>query len=198
MSRHPQVLALTADGNPHQWLHWQDAVTLKCKGLVSFEMGNEDQFLGGVSRMTGEQSHVEIGTIISIRGKFKHSRKTPALTNQNLFRRDIHTCSYCGKHFPESKLTRDHIQPVSRGGRDVWENVVAACWKCNNKKGAHTLTEAGLELKWVPYVPCREEALILSNRHILADQAAFIANFLPKHSRAIEYLDKHCGIVIPQ
>ncbi len=188
--KHPLVLALTSDGIPHQWLPWQDAVTLSAKDLISFEMGTEDQFLGGISRMTGERSHIEVGTIISIKGKFKHSNKPPALTNQNLFRRDILTCGFCGHHFPEAKLTRDHIVPVSRGGLDTWTNCIAACWRCNNKKGSHTLEEAGLELLFVPYVPNRQEALILSNRHILADQMEYIKSFLPKHSRAVDWYKK--------
>lgn len=192
--KHPQVLALTTDGHPHQFLTWQTAITMKIKGLVTFEMGEEDCFYGGISRMTGERSHIEIGTIVGIKGKFKHSRKAPMLTNPNLFRRDLMTCSYCGKHFNEQQLTRDHIIPVSKGGSNTWENCVAACWKCNNKKGSKMLEDTDLELLWVPYVPNRDEALILSNRSILADQAAYIANFIPKHSRVPLYLEKHCGI----
>jgi hypothetical protein len=194
--RHSQILALTSDGMPHQWLPWETAISMKYKGLVSFELGDEDKFMGGISRMTGEQSHIEIGSIIGIKGKFKHSSKTPVLTNQNLFRRDNLICSYCGKHFSEAHLTRDHIVPVSRGGKDIWTNVVAACWKCNNKKGNMMLDDCGLELLWVPYTPSRYETLILQNRNILFDQAQYVAQFLPKHSRVPDYLKRHCGIVL--
>lgn len=197
MSRkHNLVLTLTGDGHPHAWINWQDAVRLKYLNLLSFEMGNEDSIFGGISRMTGERSQIDIGTIIGIKGKFKHNRKTPVLTNSNLFRRDLMTCSYCGKHFNDAHLTRDHIVPVSKGGDDSWMNCVAACRKCNGKKGNKMLQDTDLELVWTPYVPNREEALILQNRHILADQAEFIANFIPKHSRVPQYLEQHCGITI--
>jgi hypothetical protein len=58
------------------------------------------------------------------------------------------------------------------------------------------LADTDLELLWVPYVPNRCEALILQNRKILADQANYIANFIPKHSRVPQYLAAQCGIVL--
>jgi hypothetical protein len=190
------VLALTSDGQPYQWLSWETAVTMKYKGLVTYEMGNETTYRGGTSRMTGEESHIEVGSIISVRGNFKRSTRTPPLTNTNLFRRDLCTCSYCGKRMSENMLTRDHIVPVSKDGKDVWSNVVAACKKCNGKKSNRMLADTDLELLWVPYVPNRCEALILQNRKILADQANYIANFIPKHSRVPQYLAAQCGIVL--
>lgn len=36
-------------------------------------------------------------------------------------------CGYCGGEFSYQKLTRDHIVPVSQGGRDLWMNVVTCC-----------------------------------------------------------------------
>jgi 5-methylcytosine-specific restriction endonuclease McrA len=44
------------------------------------------------------------------------------------------------------ELTIDHIIPKSRGGSESWENLVAACTKCNNKKGNRTPDEAGMVL----------------------------------------------------
>lgn len=41
-------------------------------------------------------------------------------------------CSYCGEHDPESHV--DHIDPLSGRGRDDWENLTAACRKCNSAK----------------------------------------------------------------
>ena len=187
----PQILALTSDGRPHQFLSWEDSVTLKYKDLIQFELGDdENTFYGGTSRMTGERSSISVKSIIAIKGKFKHTRKQVALTNHNLFRRDLNTCGYCGRFFVDEKLTRDHIMPKSRGGKDTWTNVIAACKKCNNHKDNKTPDEAGMELIWVPYQPVREEQLIMSNRHILADQAEFILNFVPQHSRMHQYVNR--------
>jgi len=70
--------------------------------------------------------------------------------------------------------------PLSKGGRDIWENVVAACFHCNSRKGGRTPQQASMPLLAVPYRPSWIEHLILSNRNILADQMAFLKNHLPK------------------
>jgi len=44
-----------------------------------------------------------------------------------------------------------------------------------------------LELLYAPYIPDRAEALILSNRRILADQMEFLVAHLPKHSRVLQH-----------
>jgi 5-methylcytosine-specific restriction endonuclease McrA len=192
---HHQVLALTSDGNPHQWLHWQDAITLQYKGLVAWTPAtDETAFFGGTNRITGNRSHVEVPTIIAIKGSFKRKDRSPVLTNDNLFKRDLNTCGYCGKHYGDDNMTRDHIHPQSKGGKDTWTNVIAACFKCNNIKGSMSLNEAGMELLWVPYQPSFAEALILANRRILYDQAEYIAGFINEKSRAFDYLERFCDI----
>ena len=130
---------------------------------------------------------LQLHPIVAARG---HARghaldPTPALTNTALFARDAHLCLYCGRECHRPQLTRDHVLPVSRGGRDVWENVVAACFQCNSRKGNRTPQQAGMPLLAVPYRPSWVEHLILSNRNILADQMAFLKNQLPKkHARS--------------
>lgn len=81
-----------------------------------------------------------------------------ALSNEALFERDGWACAYCGRGIGELRrrairLTRDHVLPVSRGGSDVWRNVVAACEPCNNAKGSRTPEEAGLILRLTPRTP---------------------------------------------
>ena len=130
--QYPQILALDSSGHPHDWMKWQDAVTLKVKGGIAWEQGEGDFLVrGGISRATGVQSGVEINSIIALRGKFKPREKV-VLNNANLFRRDLHTCGYCGRIFREERLSRDHIIPVSKGGKDIWTNVVTSCKACNN------------------------------------------------------------------
>lgn len=51
-----------------------------------------------------------------------------------VFRRDNHTCRYCGESAPNVKLTVDHVVPVSLGGSDEPGNLVAACGDCNSGK----------------------------------------------------------------
>lgn len=72
------------------------------------------------------------------------------LTRQNVFKRDGQRCQYCGTH---EDLTLDHVLPKSRGGKTSWDNLVAACRRCNAKKGDYTPEEAGLRLSQKPYKP---------------------------------------------
>lgn len=72
------------------------------------------------------------------------------LTRRNILRRDDHACQYCGAR---DGLTLDHVHPKSRGGPDAWDNLVAACVPCNNRKGNRTPEEAGMPLARRPYRP---------------------------------------------
>ncbi|MCR2799504.1 MULTISPECIES: HNH endonuclease [unclassified Microbacterium] len=71
------------------------------------------------------------------------------VTRRGVLRRDAHRCGYCGK----TATTIDHVLPRSRGGADSWENLVAACVRCNNTKGDRTPQEIGWELRLVPRAP---------------------------------------------
>lgn len=61
--------------------------------------------------------------------------RTPAFTRFNVFLRDRWQCQYCADTFKTQDLTFDHVIPRSRGGRTVWDNIVAACQTCNIRKG---------------------------------------------------------------
>lgn len=178
-----QILVLDSRGTPQSWVKWKAGVRYQVKGLIAWSLGDEEIFRGGLSRMTGAQSTVAVPSIIAVRNAGRVFRRTPLLTNRSLFGRDLHICGYCGVKFPPEKLTRDHIIPVSRNGLDAWSNCVTACKRCNNKKDDRLPEECGMELLYVPYVPDRNEALLLQNRNILARQMEFLNDYLPKHSR---------------
>ncbi len=72
-----------------------------------------------------------------------------SLSRRAVFVRDRHTCQYCG----EKAENIDHIVPRSRGGRHIWENVVAACRRCNTRKMNRLPSEAGLKLMRKPAQP---------------------------------------------
>lgn len=79
------------------------------------------------------------------------------LTRQNLMVRDGHTCAYCGKR----ATTIDHVVPRSKGGPHRWENVVAACERCNGKKGDRTLAQLRWTLPFTPTAPHGRTWLVL-------------------------------------
>jgi hypothetical protein len=174
----PLILRLDVAGIPVTWIPWQDAICLYSRNMIAWTAGEQEfTFRGGVCRRTGQRSVVDVNSIIAVKrstdGRVA-TRVIPPLTNRELFLRDAHLCMYCGGEFLESNLTRDHVVPMSRGGKDRWSNVVAACRACNTRKGNRTPEQARMALLAVPYVPNWAEYLALSNRRILADQMEFL------------------------
>jgi 5-methylcytosine-specific restriction endonuclease McrA len=76
-------------------------------------------------------------------------RARAALTRRAVFARDGWVCQYCGVQAENV----DHVVPKSRGGEHSWENVVAACRRCNSKKENRLPHEVGLKLHREPFVP---------------------------------------------
>ena len=181
-----RVLSLDCNGRILDWMSWQDAVCLYVRGAVAWTLGDPCLTIhGGHCRATGRQSLLALHPIVASTG---HARPgaldpAPALTNAALFARDRYLCLYCGQHCQRGALTRDHVMPLSKGGRDEWENVVSACLHCNVRKGSRTPQQAGMPLLAVPYRPSWVEHLILSNRNILADQMDFLTRHVPSQSR---------------
>ena len=181
-----RVLSLDAGGRILDWISWQDAVCLYVRGAVAWTLGEPCLTVhGGFNRAMGRQSLIELHPIIASTGHCRDHAidPAPALTNAALFARDRQLCLYCGSHGMRGELTRDHVMPISRGGRDEWENVVTACVACNLRKGSRTPQQAAMPLLAVPYRPSWVEHLILSNRNILADQMEFLVGHLPKKRR---------------
>jgi len=89
-------------------------------------------------------------SIVRLRVYVRVPYKKIMLTRKNVMRRDGGRCQYCGSR---DRLTIDHVNPKSRGGRDIWENLVAACVPCNNTKGNKTPDEADMKLSRKPFRP---------------------------------------------
>jgi 5-methylcytosine-specific restriction endonuclease McrA len=76
-------------------------------------------------------------------------RARASLTRRAVFVRDEWTCQYCAS--PAENV--DHVVPRSRGGEHIWENVVAACRRCNSKKENRLPHQVGLALRRQPFAP---------------------------------------------
>lgn len=174
------VLRLDVAGNPVDWVSPHDGIRLVASGRAVAGLGqHQTEYLGGINAISGERSRIRVSSILLTRQRVNPHRQaqgyTPALSNALLFRRDGHRCLYCGTEGSDASLTRDHIVPVSRGGRDCWSNVATACRRCNVAKANRTPEEWGYELLAVPFAPNLAEALFLANRQrIIADQQAFL------------------------
>jgi hypothetical protein len=183
----PAILLLNRGGEALKWINYQTACYYYAKHKVIWALGEHSIVLrGGINAKTGKQSVLTMNTIIAVNNDIspsKYRKNNPTLSNKTLFERDRNICAYCAGTFKKSLLTRDHIIPTSKGGKDSWENVVTACVHCNQWKGDRTPEEAGMNLIYLPYVPSYAEALILQNRRILASQMDFLAATVSKNSR---------------
>lgn len=181
------ILALDLAGTPVRWIDHESAAGYYASGKVRWELGSTRTVLhGGISRLHGRQSTLEIAAIIAIDGprwRFRGGNDRTPLNRAMVFARDRHICAYCGGRYSGSALEMEHVTPSSRGGSTVWQNVVSACRACNQRKGNRTPESAGMPLRYVPYVPNRHEAFILANRRIVADQMSFLLAGVPRHSR---------------
>ncbi len=183
-----KVLKLSAQGLPQSWISLEQAVLHYAADEVRWEAGGEVAiFRGGHNAITGEQSVIAVNSIIGTKGVpgINPFDLRPSLSNTKLFARDRNVCAYCGGHFHESELTREHIIPVSQSGRDQWMNVVTACKTCNHRKSNRTPEQARMPLLYAPYVPSLWEDFILRNRRILADQMEFLMAHVPRSSRLL-------------
>jgi 5-methylcytosine-specific restriction endonuclease McrA len=96
---------------------------------------------------------LEIPEVILLRRFGGAPRNEVSFSRRNLYRRDGHSCQYCGQRRPSSDLSIDHVVPRSRGGKTSWENCVLACVGCNTRKANKSLRESGLRLRSRPRKP---------------------------------------------
>ena len=70
------------------------------------------------------------------------SSYVPVALKQLVFGRASGLCEYCRSQSKYSidPLVMEHIQPISRGGKTIAENLALSCQTCNNYK--YTKTEA--------------------------------------------------------
>lgn len=186
-----KILALDVAGTPRRWITPEEAVRYQVIGAIAWSIGEDVVRFRGGYQHSGKQSIVECKSIIAVRGKgFNMSDHKVHLTNQTLFGRDKFTCAYCGNRYFTNQLSRDHIVPTSRGGKDTWMNVITACVACNNYKGNYMLHELDMELRFLPYEPNHYEAIIMQNRTILGDQMDYLKQGLPLKSRIIDWMEQ--------
>lgn len=104
---------------------------------------------------------IAVPKIIRLLGYDRLPRQEVKLNRRNIFARDKNVCQYCGRHFPTSELSLDHVLPRSQGGQSTWENLVCACTRCNARKGGRTPQQAHMHLVRKPVQPRRNPMISL-------------------------------------
>jgi 5-methylcytosine-specific restriction endonuclease McrA len=104
-------------------------------------------------------SEIQVPRVIRLLTYEKLPRQTVKFNRRNIFARDNNQCQYCGKRYPTSELSLDHVIPRSQGGLSSWENIVCACVSCNVRKGGRTPRQAHMSLIRKPEKPRRSPVL---------------------------------------
>ncbi len=150
------VLVLNANFEPLNVCPTRRALGLLLTGKAEMVM-NGRGYVQTVRQAIPRPSVIRLGYMI------KRPRPRVRLSKREVFRRDSHTCQYCGSH--AGRLTIDHVVPRYRGGTHSWKNLVTACAGCNLRKGGRTLIEARMELQKPPGEP-QATAMYLFGAHL--------------------------------
>jgi 5-methylcytosine-specific restriction endonuclease McrA len=136
---HKPVLVLNASYEPINICAARRAVVLILKGVASAEEL-------APSHIHSARRAIPVPSVIRLLEYRRIPHQTRALSRKNILMRDRYTCQYCHKTLPSGEMTLDHVIPRSRAGETTWENLVACCHPCNNRKGSRTPEEAGIRL----------------------------------------------------
>ncbi|MGZ5290834.1 MAG: HNH endonuclease [Actinomycetota bacterium] len=138
-----RALVLNASHQPLAVVSARRAVVLVLKDKAEVVVSNGQVF-------RSERVALDAPSVLRLR-HFVHVpyRATAPLTRRAIFARDDWSCQYCGA----TAENLDHVVPKSRGGTHTWDNVVAACRRCNSKKENRLIEDAGLRLARRPAAP---------------------------------------------
>ena len=137
------VLVLNASYEPINICAARRALVLVLKGVASAEEES-------THHIHSARRTLKLPSVIRLLEYRRIPHQTRALSRKNILMRDRYTCQYCHRTLHSAELTLDHVIPRSRAGETNWENLVACCNPCNNRKGNRTPEEAGMRLARAP------------------------------------------------
>ena len=135
-------LLLNASFEPLGVISWRRAVCLVLDDRA-------ESVVDGSAMVRSQRFEMPLPAVVRLRAMVSvpRARRVVRVSRRAVFVRDGFKCQYCGRHADSI----DHVVPRSRGGAHVWENLVAACRRCNGSKRDRTPDEAGMVLAR----PCR-------------------------------------------
>ena len=161
------VLVLNLNYVPVNVCTVRRAIVLVAKGKAELLENRQDE-----ARVRTFKTSLDAPSIIRLVYLVKRPFAPRRLSKKEVFLRDHYTCQYCGKR--SQHLTLDHVVPRRQHGPHTWDNVVAACGRCNLDKAGRTPEEANMKLRRVPTAPQPNPYRILENRTILEEWRQYI------------------------
>lgn len=162
------VLVLNATYEPITICSARRALTMLFKGAAVVEHTSD------VTVRTAK-INIPLPNVIRLTRYRRVPRANRSVSRKGILLRDGNTCQYCGVKHQAGGLTLDHVVPRSRGGGNTWENMVASCFACNNRKGSRTPDEAGMTLLKRPVqISIHAKHRLLQGDHKAWDRYLFV------------------------
>tara|TARA_R110001599_G_scaffold84889_3_gene228291 strand:+ start:1099 stop:1599 length:501 start_codon:yes stop_codon:yes gene_type:complete len=140
------VLKLDSAFKPIEIISWEDAFLLTWLNKA-WAAEYTDKWVSSAKQK------FQIPSVIVLFKYIDQKFFTLPCTRKNILVRDENRCQYCNNLFREAELTVDHVIPRSKSGKNVWNNVVAACKPCNQKKRDFLVENAPVSLIRLPKKP---------------------------------------------
>lgn len=139
-----RTLVLNVTEQPLTVVSTERALRLLLKGRVDVVSYNGRTFHSATEEFRAP-SVVRVKRFIHV----PYKPMAAAVSRKAIFARDSATCQYCGR----KAENLDHVIPQAKGGKHTWDNLVAACRKCNSRKRDRTPEQAGMKLRKEPREP---------------------------------------------
>lgn len=162
-----RTLVLNKSYFPIKHVGWKTAFKMICKGRADVVETYEEivktptdfHFIPAVIKLT---------TFDGLpKAKVSYSKRA-------ILERDNFSCQYCGDKLSYKTVTIDHVFPRAHGGKTTFENTVASCFPCNNKKGSRLVGQSGLRLRKKPKKPEHQEYRLFIGSSIRKEWADYL------------------------
>jgi 5-methylcytosine-specific restriction endonuclease McrA len=141
--------------SPHRWAPWEKVIieltNRKVEVLEEYPEVIYPESLARSVMIPGWTGRMP--AVVRLLKPVSTFKKGVKFSRINVFTRDNFTCQYCGAKKGMKDLNYDHVVPRIQGGKTVWENIVTACYPCNDRKAGRTPEQAGMKLRKQPVVP---------------------------------------------
>lgn len=141
-----ETLVLDYNFQPAGKMSWQRAITQWVKGRVEILEEYEDRVIRSVT------FEMKMPAVVRELSRYK-KRNAIKFSRENVYARDKGRCQYCSKNVTRAESTYDHVLPRDLGGKTKWDNIVIACYGCNQRKRNRTPEQANMRLLSKPVEP---------------------------------------------
>jgi 5-methylcytosine-specific restriction endonuclease McrA len=138
------VLVRNACTTPLRWVTWQRAVVAVVTDQAEIIVADETRQVRSPHLALPWPLEIQLHAYVFVPYVGAGGDPVDRAARRSILHRDKNQCGYCGG----AATTIDHIFPKSRGGLDTWDNLIAACLPCNQRKRNRTPEEAGMRLLW--------------------------------------------------